>query len=86
MWVEGMGLTQGLDAPERVGLLLPSIFGLVISDHSVGTSGVTHLVYHPSICRLGTIIIPLYVARRLLTTVEEESRSPGCQCCISTVR
>lgn len=80
------GYTVPWCSGERVGLLFPTIFSLVILDHSVGTSGVTLQVYHPSVCELGTVIIPLHVARRLLTTVEEEGRSPGCQCCISTVR
>lgn len=81
----GDGLTQSLSALERVGLLLCSIFGVVILDLSIGTSGVTLLVYHSSVCKLGTIVIPFLVARRVLTTVEE-SRSPGSQCCISTMR
>lgn len=71
---------------ERATLPLPSVFALVISDLSVSTSGVTLLVYHPAIHKLGAVIIPRRVARRLLTTVEEESRSPGCQCCISAGR
>lgn len=55
---------------ERVGLLFPAIFSLVILDRSVGTGGVSLQVYHHSVCELGTVIIPLHVARTLPTTVE----------------
>lgn len=81
----GCGTHSALVLWERVGLLLCSIFGLVISDLSIGTSGVTLLVYHPLIFKLGTIVVPLFVARGFLATAEEESRGPGCQCGISTM-